>query len=143
MAIFWFRQNAMNLHYIYTFFTKNGLNSNKVEKGHNLPLTFAPGGGICYHPLAFFFLRITKKNASRSAAPLDSFLHINFGQCVTFLTPGHFRSVHQVKVNWLYLKKTLQSCPACSVCLRGFNLGGLYDGTGTSNMHIPDFPYVT
>ena len=28
----------MKLHYIYTFSTKNGPNSNKVGKGHNLPL---------------------------------------------------------------------------------------------------------
>ena len=32
----------MNLHYIDTFYTKNGPNSNKVGKGHNLPFR---GGG--------------------------------------------------------------------------------------------------
>ena len=38
MVIFLFRQNAMNLHYVYTFSTKKWSNSNKVGKGHNLPL---------------------------------------------------------------------------------------------------------
>ena len=28
----------MHLHYIYTFLLKNGPNSNKMGKGHNLPL---------------------------------------------------------------------------------------------------------
>ena len=39
-GIFLFRQNAMNLRYIYSFLLKDGLKSNKMGKRHNLPVSY-------------------------------------------------------------------------------------------------------
>ena len=45
------------------------------------------------------------------------------------------------EVNWPSLKKSLQSCPACSVCQKGFKLRGLHAVMGAYNLYISDFLY--
>ena len=106
---------------------------------HNdYPLNLCPNGGKgCMSSPSCVFLRISKK---LRAAPfsivcctsiLDNvwnfWLQVTSGQVI--------RSIKLLTLP----KKSLQLCPACSVCQRGFKLDGLYDSMGTSNLYITDF----
>ena len=70
---------------------------------HGVYLNLRPSGEGAFYYTPLGFLHIAKK--PRRVAPSIQLLHINFGQCVRFLTPGHFRSGHQVKLTDLATKK--------------------------------------